>query len=56
MSLQKIVGIIVYVVKYRFLICKRIGEIIMGKNVFISHSSYDKEVVKIFSELIKKYH
>lgn len=26
----------------------------MGKNVFISHSSYDKEVVKIFSELIKK--
>ena len=26
----------------------------MGKNIFISHSSYDKDVVKIFSELIKK--
>lgn len=26
----------------------------MEKNIFISHSSYDKEVVKIFSELIKK--
>lgn len=26
----------------------------MKKNVFISHSSYDKEVVKILSELIKK--
>lgn len=28
--------------------------IIMKKNIFISHSSYDKEMVKIFSELIKK--
>lgn len=26
----------------------------MEKNIFISHSSYDKEIVKIFSELIKK--
>ncbi len=26
----------------------------MEKNIFISHSSYDKEVVKIFSELIRK--
>lgn len=26
----------------------------MEKNIFISHSSYDKEVVKIFSELIKR--
>lgn len=26
----------------------------MGKNIFISHSSHDKEVVKIFSELIQR--
>ena len=26
----------------------------MEKNIFISHSSYDREIVKIFSELIKK--
>ena len=26
----------------------------MEKNIFISHSSYDKEIVKIFSELIRK--
>lgn len=27
---------------------------IMEKNIFISHSSHDKEVVKIFSELIQR--
>lgn len=26
----------------------------MEKNIFISHSSYDKEIVKVFSELIRK--
>lgn len=37
--------------KFCFYIYK--GEI-YGENIFISHSSYDKEVVKIFSDLIKK--